>query len=99
MYPEWDLKPHGLNSHRILIKAVDIIFNSIYQLRTIQPFGFIAYNENIAPEVKKEIEELIEEIQFDWLEYFANWINMDTGEALTKYKPTEWNIEKRKLVR
>lgn len=83
----------------VSIKALDIIFNSIYKLRTFQPFGFIAHNENIAPEVKKEIEQAVEEIPFDWLEDFANWVNKDTGEALTNYKPTEWDKEKRKLVR
>lgn len=78
---------------------MDKIFNSVHGLRTFQPFGFIAHNENVAPEKKEENEGDENEMLFSWDKELVGWINHDSGEILTDYSLTKKDLEMRKMIK
>lgn len=72
--------------------ALDIIFNSLKRIRTVQPFGNVRFINYDVEDLKAEIVEALEEKEekedvfiFD----VDNYYSIITGEALTNYIPSE----------
>jgi len=83
----------------IWVKALDLIYQTLQGRRMFQPFGFVPHEEVPAPESNEEIEEKLEEIAYNWMKEFHDWISHETGEFLSGYEPTTWDIEKRKRIK
>jgi len=74
---------------KIYIQALDNIFNSFIGKRTFQSFGFKAkvITKDISESIK--VDELCDKIQYwDWESELNDWVNPDTRELLTGYKPS-----------
>jgi plasmid rolling circle replication initiator protein Rep len=75
---------------KIYVNALDNIFCSIRGRRTFQNFGFKAKNIDEEKIETVEVDKICNEIQyFNWERELHDWINADTGECLTGYKPSE----------
>ena len=66
--------------------ALDTIFRNIQGKRTFQSFGFVPHRE-IDPRIKEESEEISEAILYQWQKQLHTWINQETGESLTGWRP------------
>ena len=69
-------------------KSLDIIFNAMRRRRTLQSVGFklpkqIANTEK----TKVELEEVVAILQ--WQQSVTDWVDVDTGELLTNYRPVD----------
>lgn len=75
---------------KIYVNALDNIFCSIRGRRTFQNFGFKAKNIDEEKIETVEVDKICDKIQYyNWEKELHDWINVDTGELLTGYKPTE----------
>lgn len=75
---------------KIYPNALDNIFQAIYGMRTFQNFGFKSKNIDKNEGETIETIEISEEIQlFQWENELTDWLNMNTGELLTGYVPSE----------
>jgi hypothetical protein len=80
--------------------ALDNIYQSIRGRRIFQTFGFIAHEEVPAPENEETAEDENQEpTTFEWLQDHHDWINRETGELLSGYVPTAWDLEKPKYLK
>jgi len=77
------------NKSGIHIKALDTIFQAMYNQKTFQAYG-------LKKQVNEDIETLISEIYSDlenreiaWIWDVTDWIDHSSGECLTGYKPSE----------
>ena len=80
----------GEYKRKIYINALDIVFLSIRGCRTFQSFGFKAkkVDESIGETI--QVDEICDKIQYYyWEKELSDWINKETGEFLTGYKPSE----------
>jgi hypothetical protein len=86
-------------------QRLDVIFRAMQGKRVYQPFGRI---KKQAPDVKEDIGELItEEIEelkeadttYIWVRPAHDYININTGELLTGYTPTETDEKRIKSIR
>lgn len=73
---------------KIYIHALDVIFQSVAGRRTFQTFGFKAVPQT-NEDTERVAEEVAEQSIYEWIHEMYNWIDTDTGEALTDYQPTE----------
>jgi hypothetical protein len=84
-------------NHVVYVKALDVIFQAMRNLRVYQPFGIERVSEEIDDVQSQIIENLkIAEATWTWIE--CDWINLDTGECLTNYKPNDQMIEMCKSI-
>ncbi|KAA5549207.1 protein rep [Adhaeribacter rhizoryzae] len=76
--------------------ALDIIFQNLTNRRAFQPFGFIAHQEVAAPENKGDdkTEAWIDEMEYEWIKEYSNWVNISTGDTLSDYQPSEEDLRK-----
>lgn len=80
--------------------ALDKIYQSIRGRRIFQTFGFVAHEEVPAPENEEIAEDEIQEpATFEWLQEHHDWVNRETGEFLSGYVPTAWDLDKPKYLR
>lgn len=69
--------------------ALDHIFQSMQKKRVFQPFGGIkAISEEIEDQESQETEIMTEVMRY-WEWYKNDWVDMETGEMLTGYRPSE----------
>lgn len=78
-------------NHVVHVKALDIIFQAMRNLRVYQPFGIAKVSEEIDEIQSQIIDDLqIAEKTWTWLE--SDWVDKETGELLTNYKPDDMMI-------
>jgi len=75
----------------IYVKALDLIFTSMYRLRVYQPFG-MSKVEKVTEEIDELQVQTIEDLKeaektWHWVEH--DWVDVITGETLTGYEPDE----------
>lgn len=76
-----------ISKDTIHVKSLDKIFISMRGLRVYQPLGIKKVSEDIE-ELQAEVFDVNKmEAIWNWLEH--DWYNIDTGESLTNYKPSE----------
>lgn len=73
----------------IYIDALDVIFRSMYGLRTFQPMGISKNVSEDIEEIRAEIYADLEERETIWSWIETDWIDKSTGECLTGYSPDE----------
>jgi hypothetical protein len=93
------IKDNSTKRQKIYTHAIDLIMQSFYKKRTIQPFGKLRkFKEEVSEEVDELISEHIEEFEdkddeficnWNWCPERNNWYSSNV--ALTKFKPP--NIE------
>jgi len=81
------------NGFRVYVKALDVIFRSLYGLRTFQSFGKVKMINEDIDELKAETYDIpyYESVVWQWHE--NDWYSMQNGEALTGYEPSDKMIE------
>lgn len=85
-------------NHVVYVKALDIIFQAMRNLRVYQPFGIEKVSEDIDDIESQLIENLkIAEATWSWIE--CDWINLETGECLTNYQPNALMLEMCKNIK
>ena len=78
------------NEFRIYVPALDVIFQSMYRVRTFQSFGKVRMVSEEIQELDADTYEQIPEYEFMVWQWQGNdWHSMATGEPLTHYKPSE----------
>lgn len=81
------------------IQAMDIIFSAMVNKQVFTAFG-IKKVEN-EDEIQSNIESTLTEMDA-WMynKNLHDWVNYDTGEVMTEYAPSEWELKlKEKIVR
>jgi hypothetical protein len=77
--------------YEIYVYALDRIFNSMYGIRTFQPFGKVRMVkediENLVTEEYTDLPQYNEVIAWKWNE--NDWVNMLDGKKLSGYNPSE----------
>jgi plasmid rolling circle replication initiator protein Rep len=84
----------GEKKQTIMPYVLDTIFRAIKGVRTFQPFGFrIECSESgessECEEDNPKISRILDEIVYEWMQEFSDWIDQNTGETLSGYEPTE----------
>lgn len=73
----------------IRLAPLNVIFESIAGQRTFQAFGIPAPKEVLADEEADALAaELNIDAVFEWVQSEADWIDKESGEVLTNYKPS-----------
>ncbi len=93
------LTSNSCKDNKVSVKALDQIYQSIMGRRIFQPFGFVAHEEIPAPENIQITKEDADIITYQWLDEHCDWMDLESGDLLSGYVPTEWDCDKRKLVR
>jgi len=74
----------------IYIKELDVIFQSMKNLRVYQSFGGIkAVKEEIEDIIAEEYDYLSTKNEAIWKWFECDWVDCETGETLTGYLPSE----------
>jgi len=76
------------DGRKIITSALDVIFQSVVGRRTFQSFGFFLPHETEDEETKHRAEQYADEATYEWINDLYNWIDLNTGEALTTYEPS-----------
>lgn len=73
----------------VYASPLDVIFNAMYKLRVFQPMGIKKDVSEDVEKIRAEIYQDLEarEVTWSWME--SDWIDKETGECLTGYKPSE----------
>lgn len=70
--------------------VLDEIFRAIKGVRTFQTFGFTLDRETEeTEEACADLDEVLDEIVYGWMQEFSDWVDIDTGETLSGYVPSE----------
>ena len=75
----------------IYIRALDVIFRAVHNKRTFQVYGMQSKvkEEDIDLETV-ELEEIANKIEvYQWVQEVSDWVNVDTGEGMTDYTPSD----------
>ncbi len=76
----------------IRLAPLNVIFEAIAGGRTFQVFGVKVPKSNEEP-VDEETQALADELNvvavWEWVQAVGNWVDKESGEMLTKYKPSE----------
>lgn len=82
-------KPSNANERIINADALDVIFNAMIGVRTVQSFGFLKpiIDEDCNNDTLKV--NGIAEAVLHWNNEATDWIDTETGELFTGYKPNE----------
>ncbi|RZJ94047.1 MAG: hypothetical protein EOO60_03880 [Hymenobacter sp.] len=82
----------------ILVEELNTIFEAVAGVRTFQTMGGIKVTKSTEAE-QEEAEAMAEAMEteavYEWHQAVTDWVNLDTGELLTGFKPSE---ELRELV-
>lgn len=74
----------------IYIKELDVIFQSMRNLRVYQSFGGIkSVKEEIEDIIAEEYDYLLTKNEAIWHWFECDWVDYETGETLTGYLPSE----------
>jgi hypothetical protein len=79
---------------QVYIKPLDTIFQSMYKLRTFQPFGNVRMISEDIQEIESDTYSdlpFYESVIHVW--HNNDWVNMLTGEFTTGYEPSNKMIE------
>jgi hypothetical protein len=79
------------------VEALDVMFRAMKGRRVYQPMGFKAAVEPGADENAEvgtsgdtqATKRIGEALAWDWIQSATDWVDLDTGELLTGYEPTE----------
>lgn len=74
---------------QIHISALDNIFQAMRNLRVYQAFGLKMNVSEDIDEIETQIIEDLKECEKVWTWIESDWIDMETGECLTSYTPTD----------
>lgn len=74
---------------KIHVRALDVIFQSLYGLRTFQPFGKVRMVNEDIEELKAETYDIPYYESVVWIWHENDWFSMLHGDALTGYEPSE----------
>ena len=83
----------------INVSALDTIFQSIQGVRTFQPFGFIAHKCQPPPENVEMQKQIYETSIYTWEKSLSDFLDKDSGEFLTNYKPSKHDVNFTKNIR
>ncbi len=73
----------------IRLEPLNTIFEAISGQRTFQAFGIPKTVEELSDEEADELaEELNIDAVFEWVQAQADWVDKESGEMLTNYKPS-----------
>lgn len=72
---------------QIHTQSLDVIFNAMRRRRTLQSVGFRLPKIVNTEETKVEHDEVIAILQ--WHQSVTDWVDMETGETLTNYRPVD----------
>ena len=77
--------------------ALDTIFQNLTNRRAFQPFGFVAHQEIEASENKShdKTEAWLNEMEYEWIEEYSNWVNTQTGDILSDFQPNESDLKRK----
>lgn len=76
-------------TRRVYVDALDVMFQAMKGMRVFQPFGGLKMvSEEIEDTASYEVEEL-EDGYAQWSWETCDWVNVQTGEFLTDYVPSE----------
>ena len=78
---------------KIYVGALDTIFQSLYGLRTFQPFGNVKMVSEDVDELKAETSDIPYYESVVWMWQENDWFSMLHGDALTGYEPSKKMIE------
>jgi hypothetical protein len=84
--------------NKVDVRRLDVIFRAMAGKRVCQPFGTIKKKVSVKVEdieaIKSEEHECIETSngKYFWLSSLHDYVNLDTGEFLTLYKPSKKDI-------
>jgi hypothetical protein len=78
---------------KIYVGALDTIFQSLYGLRTFQPFGNVKMVSEDVDELKAETYDIPYYESVVWMWQENDWFSMLHGDALTGYEPSKKMIE------
>ena len=81
-------------------RKLDVIFQAMQGRRVYQPFGKI---RKVSEDIKELRAETIEGVtpkvaNYVWDRNHNNWFDLDSGEALTNYVPTEDDVKRAKSI-
>jgi len=76
-----------VSDRKIDAKSLDIIFRSMAGRRTIQSFGF-KLPKNSCTDAPQPSSSVVQAI-LEWQHEFTDWIDVNTGETLTGYTPSD----------
>jgi len=84
-----------LTNGRIHAQSLDVILTAMQKLRVFQPVGIKKVSEEIPDIISEEYTQIFSDNQNQYWAYresekFADWYNMETGEGLTEYTPSDW---------
>lgn len=81
-------------------RRLDVIFQAMQGRRVYQPFGKV---KKVSEDIKELQAERIEGVKpklanYIWDRSHNNWFDLDTGESLTNYKPSEDDVKRAKSI-
>lgn len=79
-------KSSNRSSSVIRADKLDVIFNSMRRRRTVQSFGFRSKIDNTVQDAVTQSEVVA---ILDWQHGITDWVDVETGELLTGYTPSE----------
>ncbi len=71
----------------ILVEPLDVIFQAVAGERTFQAFNVKVTKETTDEEAEALAEELSTEAIYEWSQLATDWVDIETGELLTRYEP------------
>lgn len=76
----------------ILVEQLNVIFEAVAGVRTFQTLGGIKVTKSTDAD-KQEADALAEAMEteavYEWQQVANDWVNLDTGELLTGFEPSE----------
>lgn len=78
--------------------AMDVIFKQMRKKQVFRVYGLKKINEEIDEILSVEVDEIDEKYRL-WQYENCDWFDVSTGEALTQYEPTEYQLELRNQIR
>ena len=82
-------RPKTPNERVINADSLDVIFNALIGIRTVQSFGFLKPSINEDCNAENPKVKGIADAVLQWNNAATDWVDTDTGELFTGYKPSE----------
>ena len=76
------------NESIIYADSLDVIFNAMKGRRVLQNFGFVLPKIIDEDEIVKTTSEMIQAV-YEWQAEANDWVDLQSGECLTNYAPSE----------
>lgn len=76
---------------QIITHDLDIIFRAMQGRRVFQPIGFKLPISEVEPDkdLIAAADKFAKKSMYEWVDSLSDWVDVDTGEMLTNYKPSE----------